>query len=249
MRTVAFHLQKGGVGKTTLAVSTAWEFARSGQHTLFIDCDPQGNSSSWLLEGKDEEPSWQLSDVLAGRTNGEDAIVQVGKNLDCIPTFGLTPDLRNYAKGGGAASEPWAIADLLQGLSYERAVLDLGPGLYALETQALLATDEVVPTMKPDFFSLDGLETWAGAVEQIERGMRAKIHFDKLVINNMNYAIGQAKDVHSRALQWARKVFTIPQDQVFSKAQESFMCPQEYRARGPMKEETREALTKLAEAL
>ena len=39
--------QKGGVGKTTVAVNLASCFSRSGQQTLLVDADPQGSALAW----------------------------------------------------------------------------------------------------------------------------------------------------------------------------------------------------------
>lgn len=44
---VAFAGQKGGGGKSTLAVCTAAELAARGRSVLLVDADPQGSASTW----------------------------------------------------------------------------------------------------------------------------------------------------------------------------------------------------------
>ena len=44
---VAFLNQKGGTGKTTLALHLAGQWARQGRRALLIDADPQGSALDW----------------------------------------------------------------------------------------------------------------------------------------------------------------------------------------------------------
>lgn len=44
---VAFLNQKGGVGKTTLALHLAGELTRRGHRVLLVDADPQGSALDW----------------------------------------------------------------------------------------------------------------------------------------------------------------------------------------------------------
>jgi chromosome partitioning protein len=46
-RTVAIISQKGGAGKTTLAIHLAAAATRAGRVSLLIDTDPQASASQW----------------------------------------------------------------------------------------------------------------------------------------------------------------------------------------------------------
>ena len=52
MKVLAINNQKGGVGKTMLAVHVAWYLAENGARVLCVDLDPQGNASFTLAAGQ-----------------------------------------------------------------------------------------------------------------------------------------------------------------------------------------------------
>lgn len=62
MRTVAIISQKGGSGKTTIAVHLAVCAERQGQPTLILDLDPQGSARSWLNRRGDDAPEVVAAD-------------------------------------------------------------------------------------------------------------------------------------------------------------------------------------------
>ena len=56
MRTVAIISQKGGAGKTTLALNLAGAAEASGLQTIIVDLDPQASAKSWHDQRNREVP-------------------------------------------------------------------------------------------------------------------------------------------------------------------------------------------------
>jgi len=52
MKTLVINNQKGGVGKTMLAVHAAWFLAETGKRVLVVDLDPQANASYTLANAR-----------------------------------------------------------------------------------------------------------------------------------------------------------------------------------------------------
>lgn len=83
MKTITFASVKGGVGKSTSAILTAWLFSHIGR-TLLIDIGPESSSTLHLME-KDPE-CCTVRQLLKGEKDITDCTFQVGKNLFFVPS-------------------------------------------------------------------------------------------------------------------------------------------------------------------
>lgn len=63
MKTIAIISQKGGVGKTTLALHLAVAAERDGNTTVIVDLDPQASAATWKDLRQDETPIVQPAQV------------------------------------------------------------------------------------------------------------------------------------------------------------------------------------------
>ena len=71
MKTISILSQKGGAGKTTLAINLAGAAETAGQDVVIIDLDPQASAKSWYDRRDKENPvvisaqAAALSEILA----------------------------------------------------------------------------------------------------------------------------------------------------------------------------------------
>ena len=103
MKTLAIISQKGGSGKSTIAVHMAVCAVRQGLHTAIIDLDPQGSSYDWYLSRAEENElnaiqasAGQLDALLKqAKTGGADFVI-----IDTAPhsdsTAAMTAQLADF---------------------------------------------------------------------------------------------------------------------------------------------------------
>ena len=246
-KTVSFHLQKGGVGKTTISGTVACESALRGFRTILVDLDPQGNASSWFFTSS---VKYEVADVLKGVCFVDDAIVKINQveNLYLLPSFGIGGELKKYGENT-IHTEPYVIKDLVDHLakSFDCIILDLSPGLGNLEVSALIASDEIITPMTPEIFSLDGLEIFIEELKKIKTQYTSNLLHKKIIINSYDSRIRQHKKIMEVALKGDYTIYKIPVDPTFRKSQEAHMAPQMYKYKGKgLKTNTAKAINEIA---
>jgi chromosome partitioning protein len=246
MQTIAFSIQKGGVGKSSISVSLAAELAKETGHVLLIDVDPQGSTSGWLGP---KELNAELSDVLFGKVALEQAVVETRTpGLSILPTAGLGGELNLYAKTLAIQQDRCMrkIAREAAATGYRYCILDMSPAFGPLEWACFLAADEVITPILPDSFAMDGLEVFAGNLKQFRQDKETdKPFYKRIVVNALDGRIPQ----HAKILAKIKDngsfiVYEIPVDPAFRKSQKAGLTIQELTG---AKQETRTELLRLAQ--
>ena len=218
MKKICFHIQKGGVGKTSVSGNIAAILAGKGKKTLLVDFDPQGNMSSWFCKKKTE---WDIASVLAGEMNLESALYSIDENWSLLPVIAPGGDLKAWAETELVRS-PRAVEFLtgdMEKMGFDYAVFDCSPSFSLLERSIIASSDEVVNPISPEFFSIDGIENFAHELRNIEKANRRTIVNNKIVVNLLNRSFARHKAFLEELGKLEYRIFIIPQDSKVAECQ------------------------------
>ena len=167
---IAVLNQKGGVGKTTTAVTLAAGLADRGFKTLLVDVDAQGSVGMSLgVRGRQS-----LYHVLMEDAVPQQAAVPVRKNLDV-----LTAD-ESLAQAEIMLAQTPKKAGVLAGKlsafsGYRFVIVDCAPALSLLNINALCFADWVLVPVSCDYLSLGGLQQLLKTIKHVQGGLAHKV--------------------------------------------------------------------------
>jgi len=154
--TITVANQKGGVGKTTTAVSLAHGLVRAGKRVLLVDLDPQGQCASILGLRQESGPfNLLVSEQPAGQvlrsTDRENLFVILGDKKTATAQMVLSvqrsPITFTYDRLIPAARRE----------NFDYVVMDTSPSVGELQVQALWAADGVLIPCAVDYLASDGV--------------------------------------------------------------------------------------------
>jgi chromosome partitioning protein len=143
-RTIAVANQKGGTGKSTIAVNLAVALGEAGTRVLLVDVDPQADATSMFgIDAMLHERS--LYDVMTGQAELADALLKdVTPGVDLLPGDERMTDVE-LTLAGELMRERFLADAIEEHLgSYDLVLLDCPPNLGLLTINAFCAVREVL---------------------------------------------------------------------------------------------------------
>ena len=181
---IAITNEKGGTGKTTMAVNLGAALAIRGMKTLVIDMDPQGNASYILAQITENDPAMYAT--LVEKDTALEAIIQTTgvENLDIAPSnlhlAGAEVQLATMF-GRENALKRKLPPELIN--RYEFLLIDTSPSLGLLTINALNAADYALIPVSCDFLSLVGLTLLFDTIRLCQEQLGSHVKVLGLVAN------------------------------------------------------------------
>lgn len=209
---IVFANQKGGCGKSTMSVLTAWRFAELGHRTLLVDLDPQGNASETVV-GVDLMDQINAADELLYEENPSQAQIDAAEGFQYSLTYHLFQEdlpapLRVYPHGANgihvlpasindralAATEDMGYEAILNPRrhldtldeDYDVIIVDSAPGTGRLQMGSVLAADHVIMPLQLSPYPLSGPAGMKALLDDLEQQVGAKTKVLGIFVNCYN---------------------------------------------------------------
>jgi chromosome partitioning protein len=180
-RVIAISNQKGGVGKTTTAISLGSALAERGRSVLLVDMDPQANATAAL--GLRAQWGKSTYEFLLGEKTLREVIGPT--SVEGLMIIAASSDL------AGAEVELIQIGErefrlkrALEGQidAYEFVIIDSPPSVGLLTVNTLVAATEVIVPVQCEYLALEGLGEFTRTLELVRRNLNGNLRLRGLLL-------------------------------------------------------------------
>jgi chromosome partitioning protein len=182
-RIIAIANQKGGVGKSTTAVSLGASLADLGYRVLVVDLDPQGNASTGMGI-RHEARETTVYHVIVAESPIDEAIVHTAvERLHALPsTIDLAgAEIELVSQFSREARLKKALEPVRQG-RYDFVLVDCPPSLGLLTINALTAAEELIVPIQCEYYALEGLGQLLRNVNLVQQNINPDLRLSGIVM-------------------------------------------------------------------
>lgn len=172
-KTIAICNQKGGVGKTTTAVSLGIGLAREGKKVLLVDADPQGDLTTSLGVNEQDELPYTLATLMSKSISEQpfdtkEAILKHKEGVDFLPS---DIDLSGVEMQLVASmSREFILREVLSSVKndYDYILIDCMPSLGMITINALTAADSTLIPVQAQYLPAKGMTQLIKTINKVK---------------------------------------------------------------------------------
>ena len=230
---IAVANQKGGVGKTTTAVTLSSLLANKGKKVILIDADPQGNATSGV--GIQEKTEKSIYELLVEETTIEEALIQTNiQNLKVCPSninlAGAEVELVSMI------SREQRLKEKLEEIKKEQdyIIIDCPPSLGLITLNAFTAADSVLIPIQCEYYALEGLGQLINTINLVKKHLNKQLEVEGALLTMYDARTNLSNQVVKEVTKYfGDKVYktVIPRNVKLSEAPSYGMPITEYDAR------------------
>ena len=183
---LAIAVVKGGVGKTTLSEALAIRACIYGLRVLCIDVDQQANLTKGLQMDEVAKNSPVMIDLVEGKANVIDSILNVIPGLDLVPSRLDNVTLDGYLMVN--RQNPQTVFNKIFCniyKNYDLIIFDCPPTLGVTVCASMLASDLIIAPLNPDVYSYEGIEIMDKEIKNIHQQFGKKLNW-KILLNKFD---------------------------------------------------------------
>ncbi|MCC6589290.1 MAG: ParA family protein [Bryobacterales bacterium] len=242
--------QKGGVGKTTTAITIARCLADRGFRTLLVDSDPQGSIAVTLKL----RPSNYLADFILNQLRLQDCVTEVAGNLNVLCGNRETTAMEQRIFTMYGREHVFQNAFRQYEEEYDAIVVDVAPSISLLQACSMVFCENVLIPVSMDTLSVSGAGATIFSAKTISDSVRSPIRPVALLPTIVNRRFGLT-DVVMKMVDQLGQAYSIPvlpsirTDQMIGKAARAHRMLVDVDPKAKSLEDYDQATTQLLETL